>query len=117
MWPDGLGMRYSLVGKVALVTGAMRGIGLETARALHHRGASVTLLDRSAQDTAVAAAAIGIDRRHPRRRRAGRNPLALRACPSRSGAGQAALISSRLVSRWVSGGRTAQGFAHSSRPA
>jgi NAD(P)-dependent dehydrogenase (short-subunit alcohol dehydrogenase family) len=55
-------MRYSLVGKVALVTGAMRGIGLETARALHHRGASVTLLDRSAPDTAAAAAAIGRDR-------------------------------------------------------
>jgi NAD(P)-dependent dehydrogenase (short-subunit alcohol dehydrogenase family) len=55
-------MRYSLVGKVALVTGAMRGIGLETARALHHRGASVTFLDRSAPDTAAAAAAIGRDR-------------------------------------------------------
>jgi NAD(P)-dependent dehydrogenase (short-subunit alcohol dehydrogenase family) len=54
-------MRYSVVGKVALVTGAMRGIGLETARALHHRGASVTLLDQSAQDT-TAAAAIGSDR-------------------------------------------------------
>jgi len=53
---------YSLVGKVALVTGAMRGIGLETARALHHRGASVTLVDLSAQDTAAAAATIGGDR-------------------------------------------------------
>lgn len=55
-------MTYSLVGKVALVTGAMRGIGLETARALHHRGASVTLVDLSAQDTAAAAATIGGDR-------------------------------------------------------
>ena len=37
--------RYSIEGKVALVTGAARGIGLETARLLHQRGASVTLLD------------------------------------------------------------------------
>jgi len=50
---------YSLVGKVALVTGAMRGIGLETARALHDRGASVALVDLSARDTATAAATIG----------------------------------------------------------
>ena len=53
---------YSLVGKVALVTGAMRGIGLETARALHDRGASVTLVDLSAQDTATAAGTFGGDR-------------------------------------------------------
>ena len=32
-----------LNGRVALVTGAARGIGLETARALHGRGASVAL--------------------------------------------------------------------------
>jgi NAD(P)-dependent dehydrogenase (short-subunit alcohol dehydrogenase family) len=34
-----------LNGKVALVTGAARGIGFETARALAGRGASVVLAD------------------------------------------------------------------------
>jgi NAD(P)-dependent dehydrogenase (short-subunit alcohol dehydrogenase family) len=53
---------YSLVGKVALVTGAMRGIGLETARALHQSGAAVALVDLSARDAAAAAATIGGDR-------------------------------------------------------
>src|SRR4051812_29956149 len=37
--------RYSLNGQVALVTGAARGIGAATARALHARGASVALVD------------------------------------------------------------------------
>src|ERR1700722_18285802 len=55
-------MKYSLDGKVALVTGAMRGIGLETARALHQRGAAVALVDLSAPDAAAAAATIGGDR-------------------------------------------------------
>jgi NAD(P)-dependent dehydrogenase (short-subunit alcohol dehydrogenase family) len=55
-------MRYPVGGKVVLVTGAMRGIGLETARALHQRGAAVALVDLSAQDAAAAAAMIGGDR-------------------------------------------------------
>ena len=37
--------RYDLTGKVAFVTGAARGIGLETARELVARGASVALVD------------------------------------------------------------------------
>ncbi len=47
--------RYELNGKVALVTGAARGIGLETARALVGRGASVVLADL--EETAAARAA------------------------------------------------------------
>jgi NAD(P)-dependent dehydrogenase (short-subunit alcohol dehydrogenase family) len=53
---------YDLNGKVALVAGAARGIGFETAKALHARGASVTLLDLSAEETEAAAAAIASDR-------------------------------------------------------
>jgi NAD(P)-dependent dehydrogenase (short-subunit alcohol dehydrogenase family) len=40
--------RYDLDGKVALVTGAARGIGLATARALVARGASVVIVDLDA---------------------------------------------------------------------
>jgi NAD(P)-dependent dehydrogenase (short-subunit alcohol dehydrogenase family) len=46
---------YSVAGKVALVTGAERGIGWETARLLHSRGASVALVDLD-EDAAKQAA-------------------------------------------------------------
>ncbi len=58
--------RYDLAGKVALVTGAARGIGFATARALGKRGASVVVvdLDQAAADRAAAqihdSKAIGI---------------------------------------------------------
>jgi len=47
---------YDLAGKVALVTGAARGIGFQTARALIARGASVTVVDLD-EEAAQAAAA------------------------------------------------------------
>jgi NAD(P)-dependent dehydrogenase (short-subunit alcohol dehydrogenase family) len=48
--------RYQLSGKVALVTGAARGIGFATARALVSRGASVVVvdLDQEASDRAAS---------------------------------------------------------------
>ncbi len=48
--------RYDLAGKTALVTGAARGIGFATARALVARGAKVAVLDLD-QDAADRAAA------------------------------------------------------------
>jgi NAD(P)-dependent dehydrogenase (short-subunit alcohol dehydrogenase family) len=54
--------RFPLAGKVALVTGAMRGIGLETARALHARGAAVALTDIDGAGAEAASRAIGGDR-------------------------------------------------------
>jgi len=51
--------RYDLTGKVALVTGAARGIGLETARTLVQRGASVVLVDLDAGQARQAAALVG----------------------------------------------------------
>jgi NAD(P)-dependent dehydrogenase (short-subunit alcohol dehydrogenase family) len=48
--------RYDLNGKVALVTGAARGIGFATARALIARGASVVIVDLDPDACARAAA-------------------------------------------------------------
>jgi NAD(P)-dependent dehydrogenase (short-subunit alcohol dehydrogenase family) len=50
---------YNVNGKVALVTGAARGIGFETARQLHRRGASVAVLDIDAEGVREAADRIG----------------------------------------------------------
>lgn len=53
---------FSLEGRVALVTGAARGIGLATARTLHERGASVALVDLDADATERSAAGVGAER-------------------------------------------------------
>ncbi len=50
---------YDLNGKVALVTGAARGIGYETARQIHLRGGSVAVLDLDAEKSREAAERIG----------------------------------------------------------
>lgn len=49
----------TLTGKVAVVTGGASGLGLETARALATRGASVALIDVDGDSVARAAESIG----------------------------------------------------------
>ena len=46
---------YDLRGKVALVTGAARGIGFETSKALIGRGASVVVIDLDEESAQTAA--------------------------------------------------------------
>ncbi len=50
--------RFELANKVALVTGGARGIGFATARALRARGASVVIVDLSADAAEGAAGAL-----------------------------------------------------------
>jgi NAD(P)-dependent dehydrogenase (short-subunit alcohol dehydrogenase family) len=52
---------YDLTGRVALVTGAARGIGFETARALRARGAQVAIADLDKATVEAAAASLGGD--------------------------------------------------------
>src|SRR5881398_161809 len=50
---------YDVNGKVVLVTGAARGIGLEAARRLHARGASVALVGLEPEELEARARELG----------------------------------------------------------
>ncbi|HKP90757.1 MAG TPA: short-chain dehydrogenase/reductase [Thermoleophilaceae bacterium] len=50
---------YNLDGKVVFITGAARGIGLGTAKAVHRRGASVVLMDLDREAIERAATEVG----------------------------------------------------------
>ncbi|MBD9375708.1 glucose 1-dehydrogenase [Rhizobium sp. ARZ01] len=52
---------FDLTGKVALVTGAARGIGLETARLLAAAGARIALLDRDGPAVDAAASSLAAE--------------------------------------------------------
>jgi 3-oxoacyl-[acyl-carrier protein] reductase len=54
-------MSFDLEGRVALVTGASRGIGLAIASALHRHGVMVAAVARDAEALSKAAAEIGAD--------------------------------------------------------
>jgi NAD(P)-dependent dehydrogenase (short-subunit alcohol dehydrogenase family) len=61
------GPSFSLKGKVAVITGASRGIGSSVAAALAHSGAAVALLGRNAQALAAVTATLtakGCNARH-----------------------------------------------------
>lgn len=53
---------YDVRGKVALITGAARGIGLETAKRLHAQGASVALVGLEPELLEANVATLGADR-------------------------------------------------------
>jgi 3-oxoacyl-[acyl-carrier protein] reductase len=60
MTPD-LTTDRGLDGRVALVTGASRGVGAATARAFVERGAKVGLLSRSGDDLGLGDSALGVE--------------------------------------------------------
>ena len=51
--------RYDIAGKTAFITGAARGIGAESARRLHARGANIALVGLEPDELAARAAELG----------------------------------------------------------